>query len=468
MTRTPFRLILLLLIIWAVWIVRLSEPYYGVRDGLEIWIPVAVRNLNVYGADTLGYMVVRNAAPIADPTNPAELQIYTHHPPLVVWLPALFTRLVGFHELGVRYVFAAASFIAASAFYVMVRRLFDAKFALWALGLFAFTPMIAYFLTSHNHDPLGFMVVMLFGAVLVNWHRHPTRLRLLALCALAVLAAWTAWPAVFFVAVLSMVSFLRGRTVHRVGVIAIGISGVIAVAVLLMFFEAQAPGALQDLLDVYVWRASDSAGRRGAESFTMIEWLIRIITHIIFFGTAGFVFLALMGIVPLVRRAKREALWMTLGFLIAGCLYLLAFRNASFIHDYYKTWLHPSLAISGAAAVVWLRPQLSRGFRALIDGSLLVLILHTIFIMAIMLMAFNKPKLAFIIETINQQDPDVPIYVNTPDLTEHNDTQILIEFYTHRTIHYNETPDEVPENAVIIDCNDITVSLPCAVERVNP
>lgn len=35
----------------------------------------------------------------------------------------------------------------------------------WATLFFAFSPMIAYFGTSYNHDPLGFMFSMLFSAV---------------------------------------------------------------------------------------------------------------------------------------------------------------------------------------------------------------------------------------------------------------------------------------------------------------
>lgn len=130
-----WRNILLLLIFWVLGLLRLALSYYGTRDNLEVWIPAAVRNFDWYGAQTLDYMVTMNVAPVQ---NLDSLVFYSHHPPLVVWLPSLMTRLVGFHELGIRFVFLIAGMISVTAFYVLVRRAFNVKLAFLGDSVFCF------------------------------------------------------------------------------------------------------------------------------------------------------------------------------------------------------------------------------------------------------------------------------------------------------------------------------------------
>lgn len=89
------RLILLLLLVWGLLVIRLDAPWYGLQEAPRTWVPAGVRNYQTYGLEATGLMVIRNT----DPADPADFQYYSHHPPLIIWLPALIAIPVGFNEV---------------------------------------------------------------------------------------------------------------------------------------------------------------------------------------------------------------------------------------------------------------------------------------------------------------------------------------------------------------------------------
>jgi len=351
---------LLLLVIWGLLSYRLSTPLFGNQDAGRIWIASSIQNYERYGLENTGLMVVRNV----EPTTPDNLAFYSHHPPLVTWLPAIFTRLVGFHELGIRWVFAVATLIGAAALYSFTRRLYGRPVAFWALAAYGLVPMVAYFGRVAGHDPLGLMAALLFGAVLVRWLDRPTRGRYAALLALAVLAVWTAWPAVFFVALLGLGAMLLGGRTHRLGVVGIGVVTLVAFVVMMLFYQLQWPGSIDSLLDAFVWRSSSARWTEGSQAFTLQEFLLVNAWHLLVHTTRAVLLLGLAGLLVLLRYGNRKGNVMLLALLLGGVTYLLVFRNAAFIHDYYKLVLIPAVAVSAGLAWVYL-PRLLPGPRVL-------------------------------------------------------------------------------------------------------
>ncbi len=364
---------LLLLVIWGLLSYRLSTPLFGNQDAGRIWIASSVQNYERYGLEHTGLMVVRSV----EPTTPDNLAFYSHHPPLVTWLPALFTRLVGFHELGIRWVFAAATLIGAAGLYSFARYLYGRSVAFWALAAYGLVPMVAYFGRVAGHDPLGLMAALLFGAVLVRWLDYPTRGRYAALLALAVLAVWTAWPAVFFVALLGLGALLLGlgalllggRT-HRLGVVGIGIVTLVAFAAMMLFYQLQWSGSIDSLLDAFVWRSSSARWTEGSQAFTLQEFFEVNLRHLRVHTTDAVLVLGLAGLLVLPRYGNRRGNVMLFALLLGGVTYLLVFRNAAFIHDYYKLVLIPAVAVSAGLAWVYL-PRLLPGARVISRLALL-------------------------------------------------------------------------------------------------
>lgn len=361
---------LLLLVIWGLLSYRLSKPLFGTQDAGRIWIAASVRNYDLYGLENTGLMVVRNEGP----ATPETLQFYSHHPPLVTWLPTLFTKLVGYHELGIRFVFAAATLIGAAGLYSLVRKIYNTDVAYWALAFYGLVPMVAYFGRVAGHDPLGMMAALLFGAVMARWLKRPTRRRYVSLVALAILAVWTAWPAVFFVGAFGLAAMLLGTRTHRVGIIGLGVVTVVAFAAMMIFYQLQWSESIQSLLDSFIWRSSNASWREGSEDFTLTQFVETNWEHLVRHTTEAVVTLALLGVLVLRRFGNRKGNAFLLALLLGGLGYLLVFRNAAYIHDYYKLVLVPAIAVSAAMAWIYL-PRLLPGPHVLYRVALLGVVL---------------------------------------------------------------------------------------------
>jgi 4-amino-4-deoxy-L-arabinose transferase-like glycosyltransferase len=443
-----FRVTLLLLVLWGIWTLRLAAPYYGIQDAFRVWIPAAVQNYERYGTDQIGWMVTRESAPVDDIN---ELTFYSHHPPLNVWLPTAFTWVLGNNEVAIRLVFPLAMMLAASGFYVFVRRLYDAQTALWALLLFGITPLIAYFQPSYGHDPLGFMALMLFAAVFVNWMRRETEARYAALILLTILAVWTAWPAVIFVGCLGIVGMIIGDWRQRGHIVLLGITSVVALVSMLLLYEAQRAGSIDSILNAYVWRTSAATLREGSEPFTALQWLRQISVYVLFFGSVMLVTMALLGLRAVWRKRRTsDGPWFWGAMLAGGVLYLSVFRNASFIHDYYSAFLIPALTIPAALFITHQRRR-RRRLSPLRLAGVAGVILQSVLMLGLLLASTNQPTITTLIDEINTTvDPAVPVTVVFPALDGNSGYDRVVEYYTERAINWNGA---VPADGVIFYCN---------------
>jgi hypothetical protein len=80
----PRALIVLLLVAWALLMFRANAPYFGDQDAYRVWVASAVQNFEIYGLEQTGGMMTRNSGP----NEPDELLFYSHHPPMLAWVPA--------------------------------------------------------------------------------------------------------------------------------------------------------------------------------------------------------------------------------------------------------------------------------------------------------------------------------------------------------------------------------------------
>ncbi|MEQ8672049.1 MAG: glycosyltransferase family 39 protein [Aggregatilineales bacterium] len=447
--KFSIRLIVLLLIAWALLTFQLGSPWYGVQDSYRVWIPSAVRNYEIYGVDQIGLMVVRDSDPVNDI---ADLYIYSHHPPLLAWIPALLTQFTGFNELSVRYAFACATLLGIVAMYVITRRLYNDRVAWWAAAFYGLVPMVSYMGRVPGHDPLGLLAALLFTAVTINWLRQPNRARFLALLFLAWMAVWTAWPAVFMVAGVGLGAFFLGNMRQRIGVIGIGVWCIVALIVLLGSYQLQWDQSIDSLLDAFVWRTSEVSGVRDSDPLTISAYLGKLFIDIFVLITPGVLVMSILGLFPLRKRSSRTALVIVGALFFGGLSYLLAFRNASYIHDYYKVFLLPSMAIVAAIAWVYLRMRKPphRVLRPVMDGMLLTTVLLGLFVFGVLHYSAHQPEIDAIIDSINtasSEDDHLSVYFNYPGYDFPTGMDRVVKFYTFRRMDWNMPPEEVLANA---------------------
>jgi hypothetical protein len=279
----------------------------------------------------------------------------------------------------------------------------------------------------------------------------------MTLTGLLILAVWTAWPAVFMVAALSILALIWGTTRQRLTVIVWGGLAMIAFISMMIYYEAVHPGAFDSLMSTYLWRTSDASLRVGSQPFTWLQWLAVNIEHLLAFGTLGVLMLAGVGVYALWQHSSRQGLRLFLALFGGGALYLVFFRNAAFVHDYYKTWLMPSVALAAAAALVWVRPRLG-SFSAVIDMMTVLFVLQTVFVMSLLMSTFQQPvldaTLAYIKTNIASESP---LLITNEAWELRRGYDHIIAFYTERDVYLNQSLADVraqtTEPIIHIDCH---------------
>ena len=349
----------LLLLSWGLLTIRIDAMWFGHHDENGRWISTAARNYELYGASNLDYLVTVTSYP----TTEAEQERYVHHPPLIVWLVSLSSNVFGRYgessqfvvgtpyELSARLVPIFSTMISLAAFFVIVRRLYNAQLALLALFLYIVTPMTAYFGRMVNHEPLALVFLYLFIAIFINWIRRYTHQRTAALILFASLAMWSAWAPAFFFFTLGIIALIFGKTIHRIAIVGVGIAVGIITAIIPIYYALAHEETLAKLQEAFQFRTSNQSRSRGSNPFTFGDFVLRQITHMLTAMGFGLVVLGTIGTAITVTLKNRFADAMVLAMLIGGLLYMLVFRNAFFIHDYYKIYLMPSLTIASAVAI---------------------------------------------------------------------------------------------------------------------
>ena len=406
-----------------------------------------MRNYALYGADELGYLQVVNRGPADEDT----FYYYVHHPPLIVWSATIFTEIFGGYADGrpyeavVRLVSVYATMISIAAFYVIARRLFKhPRRALWTTALYAFTPMILYFGRMPNHEPLALGFILPFVAIYLNWMQNPTRNRWLAMAVLAALAMWSAWAAAFIFAGLGVATLITGNNMQRRQMVALGAVTAAFTVAIPGFYELQRSGSIEALQEAFSFRTSSQEFSRGSENFTLAEYLLQLTIHLLVRTSFAHVLLSVAGIILMLRQPPSQVRTVSLALLGGAAAYLLVFRNASFIHDYYKIYLLPSMTFAmSVAIVVGLRQRRKRRslWRYATPFVVSLLLISTVTILNNWWqlqqsgVGTNTSDLVHVFSTYT-----VPDDLITTNVEFQNSA---VEYYAFRNITWEQTPDAV-------------------------
>lgn len=452
----PWALVLLLLAAWGLLLFRASAPFYGAQDAFRVWVAAAARNYEAYGLDEIGLMMVRDPLPNL-PHD--ERGYYSHHPPLLVWIPALARAIFGDHELALRFGFIAATLLSVAALYLLARRLAGHDVALLASACYSITPLIAYHGRVPGMAQLALPVGLLFGAVMANWLARPNRARLALLAALAVLAVWTAWSTVFFTASFSLAAFVLGGVRGRRLAVGLGMLTLLAFSALMLFYQAQWAGSIESLLDAFIWRTSSSSGREeAAASFSALGWLAQNLIHLLLFSSLGLLALAAWGLLIFWRNATRRRRGLLIALLLAPTLYILVFRNASYIHDYYKTFYVPGLAILASAALMHVPDPGKKNHKAklALQRTLIgLLVIQSAVIFAALHLSGRQPRVDALIDWLNTAPGNAAVVIHASDDTFNGyEYGNVVIYYTGRSVTLNAAPQDHDGPLLHITCTD--------------
>jgi hypothetical protein len=442
-------IVIFLLVMWGLLTIRIGVPWFGHHDANGVFYMTMARNYELYGASELGFLQLHN---YEIPALPENYNFYLHHPPMITWVLALVGVPMSLTEATSRWAMVCATMISIASLYVLARRLLGQKRALLVVMLYGLTPMIAYFGRMPNHEPLAIGFLMPFFTIYAQYLRYPTRARWVALAILAIFSMWTAWAAFFF-----FMALLFFGVIYRVetrlkkiitnwqkllDLFGLGVVVVLATLAVPLFYESQHPGAIQRLLDVMVFRTSNIGGTRGTPEFTILEYIARQLLHMTIMMSLFVVVMGFLGIKPLLRQSRltRTMTWAMLG---GGAGFLLFFRNASYIHDYYKYYLMPAFSILACLGVVQIWGiRRSRWAKPAVLGLLVGSSIYAVIIFVGSHLSSNQSFPMDIARAINA-------HTTTQEriLTNLTHQSPAIEFYAERNIFYENTPQMALEQA---------------------
>lgn len=429
--RFPFPLLFVLLAAWMFLTLNIYNPWVGHQDANGAWISLAVRNYHWHGFFALDGMIDQN------PDIVGSVSPYLHHPPLAVWLFALPTVAAGYDEAVIRFGAASCTLLSGAALYVLARRLSGRRFALWSAAFYLLTPIMMYFGRMPDHEAPALLFVLLFAAVLVNWLRRPTRRQWWALVVLAALCVWTAWGALIVIGMLGLMALFY--TKRRAAIVMLGVVALAAVAALLGYYTHFYPNTGNDLREAFIWRTSSPILTSQGEIFTWGAYMLRLLLRLVTLFTPTVCALALIGAWYACRGLLTGMIAALVG---AGIAYVLVFRNAAYIHDYYLLYLAPGLPRQPAPALALLPNRTPRLLRPLVVSLIIATAPAALRYLSELYAGSDDRLPQELAQMLNAKTiPGDQITTNLPT------TGLAIEYYAQRRIQWNMSPAEAVARA---------------------
>ena len=286
------------------------------------------------------------------------------HPFLVKTVFQQYTKIVGTEEWASRSFYLAVSFaISAGLFVVLLQTTRSILAALAGAATFVSLPLCAVYQTVVKYETDGMLVGIWLFAALAAYLRTGRRAALIAYATLTALAFLTHWTAILFVGALGaglLVRAWRGKDprVKRGLLVTAGaaLAGMVLLAALLCFLQ----GGWRAPLEVLVQAYSRRSGAIPAETWWNRQWLYAKLN----FGS-GVGWLILVPALVLASRrfwprpvAAAESAPGSAGLLATfffstlsvACVWVLVFRQGSFIHVYWQYWFAFPISALVAAA----------------------------------------------------------------------------------------------------------------------
>jgi 4-amino-4-deoxy-L-arabinose transferase-like glycosyltransferase len=279
---------------------------------------------------------------------------YVHHPCLLPLGVAAAFWVFGESEWAARIVPLLCSTISVILVWLLARSCAGVRAATFSVAVFVTLPMELHYGQMVNFEPCTLML-MLAALLSVRYVSVTGNTRWwISMIAACVLAMWTAWLAYFFVVILALHFAFFAREKQRAVAAWLWLLTLLSALAFLFQIRGARADAWPDLATAFSQRLSTSAG--GALRFTVAEWTRTVGGWLLILVSPLAWALAFGGglIVWKNRQAAPELRWLgwaALCLVLLNCFYLVAFRNASYIHDYAGFYLVAPIALMAGMAL---------------------------------------------------------------------------------------------------------------------
>ena len=340
-----------------------TQPWIGAHNawGGAYYSNVA-RNFVRYGLDTKLAPVVNTGT-----VDPAQFDVYYHHPVLSMWVTAVDFRIFGEHEWTARLAPLVFSLLTLALVFRIALAAFGRGPALLSLLFLSILPVDAYY--AAHLDPYGSMALFFTLLAVESYRRWFTggRRAHLLLCATSIaLGCWTSWYTYLVIpGIVAHAWFAHPREWRRQHLGALALLPAISVGVFALFMLHRQLSLPATGSEVYGALSQRLLLRTVDLPVDRVEVLQRYLRDIWNLYTIPIILLIatwlMMFARDVVKRRTQIGDWCIVILLSFGFLYALAFPGHLLSHDYFTRAYAPGVALACAIALTRLSAALARG-----------------------------------------------------------------------------------------------------------
>lgn len=359
--------------------ININRPWTGHHDYLSVVVAQAAHNnLRAGWAATCG-------APTGFYYGTLPIPIggfYIHHPPAASWIVTGLFATFGENEWAARILPIACSLFGALVLWLLVESCLGPRAATMSLAVFALMPMELYFgrIVEGTLCSLTWMLASLL--CLRYWELTRKRRWWWGVLICLLVGMWMSWAAYIQAVVLAGLLLARRRRPEiRLGA-ALLVMIAMSMTLYLVFVRVARPDAWENLWGALNFRTGvapekEAPGVSGwhwlnlsklfagfyDEDGSLVTWKQWLQKQREFLGPPRisplvWVLAAIGAALSVIKRNKiadlRWLSWAALSVSLTAALFVLAFRNGSYVHDFWGFFFVAPLAIMSGVALDWM------------------------------------------------------------------------------------------------------------------
>ncbi|KKP60005.1 MAG: hypothetical protein UR52_C0001G0085 [Candidatus Gottesmanbacteria bacterium GW2011_GWA1_34_13] len=330
--------------------ININKKFIGIHDWNGVWYGTIAKNNLKLG---LLHTKLGSVKGTGD-TQLSAGSYFTHYPVLFPLILTAGYYLMGVSEASLRITVSAFSLLSVLFIYLITKRIFDKKTAIYSAIFTIITPLFIYYGKMPVHEPVLLCLVLGTVYFYIKWFDSQKNKDFLGMSVFLVISLLITWPAYFVPFLLLCHYYLFHKQKKHLKLLLLLILIEISAFLLHLLHVYILTGSFfgGGLIEIFLSRiSSDSTTQLYSLNITKyltteIRYFSLYFTRILLFFSGVWFFTQIYYILRFKKISyKNSIIWL---FMIFGSLYLVIFKEASFLHDYLIYYLLPFFVISSA------------------------------------------------------------------------------------------------------------------------
>jgi len=447
--KDSFCIILILILATVLLSINIDKTFIGHHD----W------NGAFWGSQARDYLKVLNLNNEGQTSNEVTFRqvFYSHYSPVLPVLFSISAYIFGLNEISLRLVPMVFSLIMIFFIYKIGEKIYGKTTGVLAAALAIVTPMYIYFGKLPDHEPIAASLItasFYFYLLSLNGNKKAY----FAFLFFLLLSLLESWPTFFIVFPLVIFSIVIKKEKINKSLIPLLIACLVLASHLFFVGTIKGVDSITQFIQQGFFRIGKDSLQVALPKFSLDHFLITEARYAVIYYTRILIFLSLIWIVTFLLKikatTKKEISLLIL--LIYPSLFIFAFKQLAFIHDYKLYYYLPFIALTSARIIEKLTGFLrdlvkqSKSNKYYLNFLQILVVVAILFFVAterieylttLLKTSFNKPgyELGML---INQKTlPENTILINSIQFKEF--FEVFVTYYSDRRVQYqNITLDD--------------------------